>query len=79
VLHFKAEVTADPLDDEERRRAVLRFESELLPEFQEQHISEFIAQEFPHGFLPPSKVVRSMAAWNWHLSEPERSQLALAV
>ena len=45
--------------------AMARFETELKPGAQEEFVSGFIEREFPHGFLPPSRVTKTLAAKAW--------------
>lgn len=45
--------------------ALSSFEADLPPAAQEQFLSEFIDKEFPHGFLPPTRVTKSLAAVAW--------------
>jgi len=45
--------------------ALSSFESELAPVAQEQFLTNFVQREFPHGFLPPIRVTKSLAAVAW--------------
>lgn len=45
--------------------ALSNFEADLTPTAQEEFLSEFIQKEFPHGFLPPTRVTKSLAAVAW--------------
>jgi DNA-binding transcriptional ArsR family regulator len=52
-------------DDQFREEAIERFESEMNDLEKNEIVRRFTEKAFPHGFLPPTKVVRSMAAIEW--------------
>lgn len=41
------------------------FETELGGEERTKFVNDFMAREYPHGFLPPMRVVQSLAARDW--------------
>jgi hypothetical protein len=41
------------------------FETELDGQEQVKLVNEFMAREYPHGFFPPMRVVRALAAREW--------------
>lgn len=45
--------------------ALCSFETQLAPGDQEQYLNVFVAREFPHGYLPPTRVTKSLAAMAW--------------
>ncbi len=57
--------TADEPDAQLRKQSLERFESEVSDSEKDRIIQTFAQEAFPHGFLPPTKVVRSMAAAKW--------------
>ncbi len=42
------------------------FEAALADDEQSKLITEFMTREYPHGFTPPMRVVRSLAAMAWY-------------
>jgi hypothetical protein len=63
TIPITEETTA--IDPAVRDEAVRAFENELSPAKQGDLVSHFIDNEFSHGFLPPSRIVRSMVAVSW--------------
>jgi hypothetical protein len=57
--------TTETFLPEVRDMAARQFEGDISPTEQERLVSEFIAREYPHGFLPPLRVVRSLVAIEW--------------
>ena len=41
------------------------FEAELDGQEQVKLVNEFMAREYPHGFFPPMRVIRTLAAREW--------------
>jgi hypothetical protein len=60
-----ADAAPEEVSEELRATAVSRFEAELSPELQRQVTDEFTAKAFPHGFFPPTRVLRSLVAVAW--------------
>jgi hypothetical protein len=61
---------ADQLEDAEKRKeiveeAIRKFESAMTSEAQSVYLDQYEKTEFAHGFLPPRKVMRNMAALHW--------------
>lgn len=55
----------EPMAPELRESAIERFERELADSDKAMLIQKFVESEFPHGFLPPSSVIKNMAALDW--------------
>lgn len=49
--------------------ALQAFETELEENSQKRVVSAFVEKEFPHGFFPPMRVIRTMAAKDWFRSQ----------
>ncbi len=66
----------EPKNDEpaESCEEILRsFESDLGEDEQSKIVNDYMAREYPHGFFPPMRVVRSLAARDWFTSTPTSS------
>lgn len=55
-----------PLDGEATEEILMSFEAELPTAEQSKFISAFMEQEYPHGFFPPTQVIRMLAAAEWY-------------
>ncbi|MBI4402646.1 MAG: hypothetical protein HY537_00705 [Deltaproteobacteria bacterium] len=62
-----------------KERAIAKFEEEISSQEREGWVTKFIEREFPHGFLPPRKVIFSMAAYDWFISKNKTSESRWAV
>jgi len=54
------------------------FEAELHNDEQTRFIHDFMAREYPHGFFPPMRVVRTLAARSWFTHGNELSPMTAA-
>jgi len=61
----KAGEVESVVNDLESERILSAFEHEVPGEEQSQTIKAFMEREFPHGFFPPMRVVRILAAKHW--------------
>lgn len=59
------ETNDSALDNVEVGEIISSFEHGLPADEQSRFIDLFVAREFPHGFFPPMRVVRSLAAKDW--------------
>ena len=50
--------------------AVALFEENVPSETQERIIAGYMNREFPHGFFPPARVVKTLAAKDWFRTRP---------
>ena len=57
------------ISPEIRETAITSFENELSELEKEKQISQFVGIEFPHGILPPTRVIRNLVAMNWYQSK----------
>ena len=60
---FAGESTA--IESTLRDDALFAFDNELPERRQNEILAKFVETEFPHGFLPPSRVIRSLVAVSW--------------
>lgn len=58
--------------------AIALFEQRLPSHAQEQIIAGYVNREYPHGFLPPARVVKILAAKDWLRSQQSISVSATA-
>jgi hypothetical protein len=68
VANFKL-----PKDDEDAfsgnpEEVLTAFETAFADDEQSKLVNKFMAREYPHGFMPPMRVIRSLAARAWYLS-----------
>lgn len=61
-----------PTDDEEDfsgnpEEILTAFEAAFPDNEQSKLVTEFVAREYPHGFTPPMRVIRSLTARAWYL------------
>jgi hypothetical protein len=78
ALTDKSENVSD-FDREFQEDALHRFETELGDPLRNELIQRFVEKEFPHGFLPPARIVRKMAAMEWCKSIRNGSTMSVAV
>ncbi len=76
IKRIKEVAVADfkrPNDDEyvfsgNPEEVLTAFETAFADDEQSKMVTEFMAREYPHGFMPPMRVVRSLAARAWYLN-----------
>ena len=62
-IFFPEPGTDEPTENTEQ--ILQLFESDLGNEEQSRIVNEYMAREYPHGFFPPMRVVRTLAARDW--------------
>lgn len=65
ILSPKEEGIDPVLDGQEPEKILMSFEAELPTAQQSMFITAFMEREYPHGFFPPRRVVKALAAMDW--------------
>jgi hypothetical protein len=60
-----SEANTEKSNRSDREQAIDAFETELLEQQRTQFISQYTQTEYPHGFLPPTDIIRNLAAQSW--------------
>lgn len=69
VIEPPPETAIDPvLDSIEPEKILMSFDAEMPSVEQSKFINAFIEREYPHGFFPPMRVIKVLAAKDWFRS-----------
>ncbi len=78
VYLVKPIVTGEESAPRESGAALNEFETHVEQVQQEKFVTEFIQREYPHGFLSPARVIKSLAAQRWISERQLPTNMAVA-
>ena len=68
VADFKMSADGDDDFSGNPEEILTAFEAAFADDEQSKLVTEFVAREYPHGFMPPPRVIRSLTARAWFRS-----------
>ena len=66
VAHFKMQTDDEGDFSGNSEEIITAFEAAFADDEQSKLVTDFMAREYPHGFTPPMRVVRSLTARAWY-------------